>query len=557
VQHEGPRMGPKQIDDYFVDRHLRGGAYGELWRGRAISSGEAVNVRVVHRWAHDEVERLHREVQILRRLSDDNVVQLRNLKKTATRFYMVFEACTGGDLAQLLRVRGRLPEATAWQFLSQIAAGLEALHCQVGVHHGDLRPGNILLARSCSTPSSSSTSTPSSRSACSASRTASASALPGLPRLKLANLGAPAAGSHSRCPAVTPYTAPEVLCGAPPSKQADLWAAGVVFHELLTGTTPFPAMCSDKARLLKIMTRAPELQWLSATVPFVGDAGRRLLLVLLDPRPERRPVPGEVLDATVAHCSIAALLEASQCALAGPLTIGEEEPLVAWPLEAQASWKFATMSCSRSSATTELATILEVDGEMDERFQLRDEAVSSPSSASPAPAALALVVPAGGGATTTAPVVVPAVAQCSAEEVEPVLCPPVFVASAATASPQLRLPPSAAAATAAWLFVGGLPRRPSELPLMRKLFGDMAASLGPAPLFGRFLRFVARASEHGDEGRNAAGSYRVGLPLGSDSGSAPSPVISEVKSFCVSELKKSHFFRLRLARLSPRVLYAI
>lgn len=519
-------MGPKKIADYLIHRHLRGGSYGELWRGRAIRTGEAVNVRVVHRWARDDCERLRREVQILRRLSSDHVVQLRDLKKTTTRFYMIFEAGTGGDLGQLLRLRGRLPEAAAWQFLAQIAAGLNALHSEVGAHHGDLRPGNILLTLGTGDACLHGSLGSSSGASCSGgSLPSSAVSLPsapfspavlGLPTLKLANLGAASASAVGQRPAVSPYTAPEVLCGEPMGKQADVWAAGVVFHELLTGTTPFTAFATDKALLLEAM-RASDVPWLAATMPFVGDAGRGLLLLLLDPLPERRPPIGEILNYSIKQCSTAALLQAADAIR--PLSIPEEaiDTMAAWRLEAQATCRFS-FSAGRGQSTSGLSPIreadAEADAEVDHLFQHRDEAPSSPS-ASRTPAA-AVAAPAA-----------PVAARLRAAG--------AGTSEAASAS----LPPQPAT---------------TQLPAaaVAALLQSMAARLGPSPELGyRWWPTLGRAA-HGAGLRSAADRCRDGAGLDGLDGSASN--VMQVKSFCVGELRKSHLFRIRFAQLFPRFL---
>lgn len=247
---------PKQVDNYLIDRHVRKGTYGELWRGRDVNSGEAVALRVVRRSAAAEMQRLRREVQILRRLSHGNIVRLLDLKKTPARFYLVLEFCPGGDLAHFLRMRGRVAEDVAWHFLVQIASGLHALHLEVATPHGDLRPGNILLS-------------------------AEGVHRPGLPTLKLANFG------HGGSALASPYAAPEVLRGELLGVEADLWSLGVIAHELLVGK-PLRRAAGAEA------DRPPELNRDVGCSQAAGE-GRCLVSALLSWLPSERPSSGEAL----------------------------------------------------------------------------------------------------------------------------------------------------------------------------------------------------------------------------------------------------------------------
>lgn len=530
VERQISSMARKQITDCVVERHLRGGAYGELWRGRTISTGEVVNVRVVNRWAADDCERLRREVQILRRLSHENVVQFKDLKKTATRFYMVFEACTGGDLAQLLRLRGSLPEAIASHFLAQIAAGLRALHHKVGEYHGDLRPGNIFLA--CSTRTAHSCNTKSAGTppfvvaqrarAAHASR-GSMPALAALPALKLACLGA----KDSKRKTASPYTAPEVLRGGPLSKQADLWAVGVIYHELLTGTTPFIAIGNHRTSLLEAMSRGLAQ---GRSRGLIGGGSRRLLEALLEPKPEGRPDAGEVVAITKKYFSAMDLLEDFEGILSEPLTVGEDGVTLRNPLCLEGHWNIAAIS--RNSSMTELAPILEADSDVDEFFDLIDDKVFM----SPVPVRTQPSSPDSQPAPTAVNIKLPLTSMKQAINVTWPLSVPEW---------------PLAAKTIHWA------SQSCGVPWYRLLFGrpagEAARVFGGSSLFHRCMSFVNASSGSGRRPRKTVGPYRAALPHGQETETPRDPVTA----FCVGELKKSHLFRLRTARLFPRILYAI
>lgn len=200
--HTCSSMARKQVDSFILDERIGGGSYGEVWRGRNMGCAQCtVALRCVRRKVEAKVARLRSEVRLLRQVSHANILRFHGLRKSPSHFYLALEYCAGGDLAQLLRVRGPLPEADSWRFCVQITAGLLALHCESFVH-GNLQPRSVLLSDSSEDP-----------------------------KLKLANFTSKSQPNQ--------YTAPEVLRGEPCDGQADMWSAGAILYEMLFGRPPF------------------------------------------------------------------------------------------------------------------------------------------------------------------------------------------------------------------------------------------------------------------------------------------------------------------------------
>lgn len=84
------------------------------------------------------------EVEILRSLKHDNIVELLDFKKSQKNFYLVLEYCEGGNLAEYLRLHRKLPEKEAMRIFKQILQGMSAMH-QFKIVHRDLKPANILF----------------------------------------------------------------------------------------------------------------------------------------------------------------------------------------------------------------------------------------------------------------------------------------------------------------------------------------------------------------------------------------------------------------------------
>jgi tRNA A-37 threonylcarbamoyl transferase component Bud32 len=78
--------------------------------------------------------RFRSEIKLARRVTHPNVCRIHEYGEDGTLRYISMELIEGTDLKQLLRVRGRLPTAEAYDVAIQIADGLQAIH-RIGVVH--------------------------------------------------------------------------------------------------------------------------------------------------------------------------------------------------------------------------------------------------------------------------------------------------------------------------------------------------------------------------------------------------------------------------------------
>ena len=125
--------------------------------------------------------------------------------------FLVMECLEGESLAGLL-TRERPELRRALEILEAIAAGLAHAH-ERGIVHRDLKPGNVFLTREGTVK---------------------------LLDFGLSHLAVEPVGSKLQPAGGTPaYMAPEQWRGEPQDARTDIWAAGVVLYELLTGEPPF------------------------------------------------------------------------------------------------------------------------------------------------------------------------------------------------------------------------------------------------------------------------------------------------------------------------------
>jgi len=164
--------------------------------------------------------RLPPEARAAREVSHFNVCKVYDLHSAQTKFgtveFLTMEFIDGETLSGRLRRTGPLPPAEARDIALQICAGLAQAHRQ-GVVHGDLKCGNVLLARS---PDGT---------------TRAVVTDFGLASLKLPGsediVGSEHGGSFD-------YMAPELFSGSQASIASDVYALGVLFHVMLTGEVP-------------------------------------------------------------------------------------------------------------------------------------------------------------------------------------------------------------------------------------------------------------------------------------------------------------------------------
>jgi serine/threonine protein kinase len=248
-------------DHYQIGELLGRGGMGQVHVARHRSGRLVAVKRVRNTLLNDRlvIDRLTDEARLLRRVSHPNVVRALDDGTGSDGLpFLVMDRAHGTALHQLIAQRGPLPFERLTVIASQLLAGLAAIH-DAQVVHADLKSHNVLV-----------------------DEVDIVTIIDfGLAlRLSLTPAGT---GVIAGTPA---YMAPEIIAGATPSVTGDIYAAGTIVYELLTGTTPFSGHIST------ILTRqlSERVQRPSERAPHRGisRAVDRVVLRALDPSPATR-----------------------------------------------------------------------------------------------------------------------------------------------------------------------------------------------------------------------------------------------------------------------------
>jgi serine/threonine protein kinase len=143
-------MHPDQVGPYRIERKIGAGGMGNVYLGIHKVSGKTAAVKVLPpSMAREDgfVQRFHREIESLRKLSNKHIVELYEDGTTDdATFYYSMEYVDGSTLTTEITDRKRIPWKEVIEMSLQIASALKAAH-DAGIVHRDLKPSNLLLTK--------------------------------------------------------------------------------------------------------------------------------------------------------------------------------------------------------------------------------------------------------------------------------------------------------------------------------------------------------------------------------------------------------------------------
>ncbi|GAB1596369.1 protein kinase domain-containing protein [Lysobacter claricitrinus] len=241
------------------------GGMGVVYRALDEALGVPVAIKLLRpeiAQRADAFERFRQELLLARQVSSPHVVRIHDIARHEfsngdTRWLISMDLIDGEPLDRIID-RGPLPVDTALRIARDVASGLQAAHAREVVHR-DLKPANVLVADD---GSASITDFGVARSIATSTRSATSSIV-----------GTP------------DYLSPEQARGDPIGPRSDLYALGLILHEMLTGERAFASATSAEA-LAQRLVRTPPL--VTATRPEVPTWIARLVERLLRPQPAHR-----------------------------------------------------------------------------------------------------------------------------------------------------------------------------------------------------------------------------------------------------------------------------
>ena len=246
----GDRLGP-----YEITASIGKGGMGEVYRAHDSRLGRDVAIKVS---AEKFSERFEREARAIAALNHPNICTLYDVGPN----YLVMELVEGPTLAERIK-ESAVPLEEALKIAQQIGAALECAH-EIPIIHRDLKPANIKIK-----PDGVVKVLDFGLAKMGADAPADSDAT--------ITLGATQPGAILGTPA---YMAPEQARGKPITKSADIWAFGVIFHEMLTGERTF-AGDDITMTLASVVMKEPDL----APIP---HKVRRLIKKCLEKDPKKR-----------------------------------------------------------------------------------------------------------------------------------------------------------------------------------------------------------------------------------------------------------------------------
>eukprot|EP00041_Stephanoeca_diplocostata_P025131 m.651500 g.651500 ORF g.651500 m.651500 type:complete len:515 (+) comp22676_c3_seq3:342-1886(+) len=191
-------------------------------------TNDSVAVKIIKKdgFTPEELEKMRREVNIMRMIEHKHVVRLYQVLETESKLYMFLEFGEGGDLQQHIVAHGRLSEPRARNVIKQVSEGLKYCHNN-RVAHRDLKAENILF-------------------------TDLRARIVKLADFGFGNTFDEGAMLHTMCGSLM-YSAPEVLLEEPyDGPAADMWSLGCILYLMVCGSLPFYDP-KDAVAVVKVM----------------------------------------------------------------------------------------------------------------------------------------------------------------------------------------------------------------------------------------------------------------------------------------------------------------
>jgi len=202
------------VGQYVLSKTIGKGTFGKVKLGVHNLTGEKVAVKILEKdkiQDVNDVERVAREIHILKLIRHPNIIQLYEIIETPKQLYLIMEYAQGGEVFDYIVDHHRVKEPEACSFFHQIIDGVEYLH-KLNIVHRDLKPENLLLTKD---------------------------KVIKIVDFGLSNTYKPGETLKTACGSPC-YAAPEMIQGKRyHGSHVDIWSCGVILYALVCGYLPF------------------------------------------------------------------------------------------------------------------------------------------------------------------------------------------------------------------------------------------------------------------------------------------------------------------------------
>ncbi|XP_071164049.1 MAP/microtubule affinity-regulating kinase 3-like isoform X15 [Mytilus edulis] len=207
------RSDEPHIGKYRLIKTIGKGNFAKVKLAKHVPTGREVAIKIIDKTQLNpsSLQKLFREVRIMKMLDHPNIVKLFEVIQTEKTLYLVMEYASGGEVFDYLVAHGRMKEKEARAKFRQIVSAVQYCH-QKHIVHRDLKAENLLLD--------------------------------GDMNIKIADFGfsnefVPGNKLDTFCGS-PPYAAPELFQGKKyDGPEVDVWSLGVILYTLVSGSLPF------------------------------------------------------------------------------------------------------------------------------------------------------------------------------------------------------------------------------------------------------------------------------------------------------------------------------